>query len=396
VSVSSASARRTRSSPRLGAGDQPLVNVFFAGGGTGGHLYPALAIARAMVSRDPSVKAHFIGAQRGIERDVLPTTEFPFTLVDAHPFYRGRAIWKNVRTVAGGLSAWRDVGALAREFAPSLIVGTGGYASGVALAWSALHRLPIVQHIGDSYPGATARFFARYSAEAYLGYPEAERLLPHRGCVYRDTGNPIEPPPQIRPASAEAKAKFGFPPSAKVLLVFGGSQGARALNQATAAFIEHGLPSSLCVIWATGKANYDLYKNLDRADVRVIPYLAPIANAYAAADVALVRGGMMGTSELCAWGVPMLICPLPSAAHDHQTSNALTLEAAGAAIHLPQSALSAERVCAEVMNLLDHRGRLDGLRDRALARARPRAADDIAEHIFALATSNQRSARAAH
>ena len=371
------------------------MNIFFAGGGTGGHLYPALAIARAIVRRDASVRAHFIGARRGIEREVLPTTEFPHTLVDAHPLYRS-AVWKNFRTLRGAVTAWRDVGRLAAEFEPSLIVGTGGYASGVALGWAAAHRLPIVQHIGDSYPGATARFFARYTAEAYLGYPEAESLLPHGKCIYRNTGNPIDAPPDIHPAPAAAKAKFGFPPSARVLLVFGGSQGARALNVATLAFIERGLPSSLCVIWATGKANYDLYKNLDRADVRVVPYLSPIAHAYAAADIALVRGGMMGTSELCAWGVPMLVCPLPTAAHGHQASNARALESAGAAIHIPQSVLTAERIHAEVTALLADASRLKSLSVHGLARARPHAADEIAGHILTLARRTSRSAHAAH
>jgi UDP-N-acetylglucosamine--N-acetylmuramyl-(pentapeptide) pyrophosphoryl-undecaprenol N-acetylglucosamine transferase len=361
------------------------MNVLFAGGGTGGHLYPGLAIARAMVRRNPSVRPHFVGAKRGIERDVLPASEFPHTLVDAHPLYRSE-VWKNWRTLRGASSSWRAVGRLARDFKPRVVVGTGGYASGIALAWAALHRVPIVQHIGDSHPGATARFFARFSHEAYLGFPEAEAFLPRGRCVYRDTGNPIDPPPDIRPAPAEARAVWGFPASARVLLVFGGSQGARALNMATLGFIERGLPSDLCVIWATGKAHYDLYKSFDRADVRVVPYLNPIANAYAAADLALGRSGMMGTSELCAWGVPMILVPLPSAAHDHQAANAAALAKAGAAIHLPQSELSPERIEAEVSRLLNSPPKLSALGSSALSRARPRAAAEIADHILALAS----------
>lgn len=362
------------------------MNVLFAGGGTGGHLYPALAIARALRRRDGSVKAHFIGALRGIERDVLPTTEFPFTLVNAHPLYRS-AVWRNWLTLTGGVSAWREVGRVAARFAPDVAVGTGGYASGVALAWAAAHRVPIVQHIGDSHPGATARFFSRFTREAYLGFPEAEAFLVRGRCRYVDSGNPIEPPPDIRPDPAAARAKWGFPPSARVLLVFGGSQGARALNVATLGFIERGLPGSMCVIWATGKAQYDLYKGFARPDVRVVPYLAPIADAYAAADVALVRGGMMGTSELCAWGVPMLICPLPTAAHDHQTSNAKVLESAGAAIHVPQPALTPEYLTREIGALLGNPARLAALVSGAKARARPHAADEIAGRILHLAAN---------
>lgn len=359
------------------------MNVLFAGGGTGGHLYPGLAIARALLRRDATVGVHFVGARRGIERDVLPTTGYAHTLVDAHPLYRSGP-WRNWRTVAGAASAWRDVGKLASAFRPDVFVGTGGYASGVALAWAAAHRRLIVQHIGDSHPGATARVFARASTEAYLGFPEAEPFLPHGRCTYVVTGNPIDPPPDIRPAPGEARAKWGFPPSARVLLVFGGSQGARALNVATLGFIERGLPPELCVIWATGKAHYDLYKGFARPDVRVVPYLAPIADAYAATDIALVRGGMMGTSELCAWGVPMIICPLPTAAHDHQAANAMALEQAGAAVHLPQSALSPERIAAEVAALLGTPGRLATLGAGAMARGRPRAADEIAARILAL------------
>jgi UDP-N-acetylglucosamine--N-acetylmuramyl-(pentapeptide) pyrophosphoryl-undecaprenol N-acetylglucosamine transferase len=359
------------------------VNVLFAGGGTGGHLYPGLAIARALVRLDPAVQPHFVGAMRGIERDVLPKSEFPYTLLDLHPIYRP-ALWKNWRTLRGGVSAWRGMGKLGRELNPRLAVGTGGYASGAALAWAWTHGVPIAQHIGDSYPGATARLFTRISKEAYLGFPEAERLLPHRGCVFWNTGNPIDPPPDIRADPAAARAKWGFPTGARVLLVFGGSQGARALNQAVAAWVERGIPDSLCVIWATGSAQHDAFRQYDRADLRVVPYLSPIGDAYAAADVALVRGGMMSTSELCAWGVPMIICPLPTAAMDHQTSNALALEKAGAAVHLPQRDLSADSLDRTVRALLGDPARMAALRARALQRGRPKAAAEIAAHLLGL------------
>jgi UDP-N-acetylglucosamine--N-acetylmuramyl-(pentapeptide) pyrophosphoryl-undecaprenol N-acetylglucosamine transferase len=365
------------------------VNVLFAGGGTGGHLYPGLAIARALVRLDPSVQPHFVGARRGVERDVLPATEFSHTLLDLHPVYRPE-IWRNWRTVRGAFSAWSGMARLGRELNPALVVGTGGYASGAALAWAWARHVHVVQHIGDSHPGATARLFTRISSEVYLGFPEAERWLPHTGCVFRVTGNPIEPPPDIRSNPVAARAKWGFPEGARVLLVFGGSQGARALNQAVAAWAERGLPESLCVIWATGPGQYDAFRHLDRTDLRVVPYLEPIADAYAAADLAFVRGGMMGTSELCAWGVPMIICPLPTAAMDHQTSNAMALEMAGAAVHLPQRELSADRLDSTVRELLSDQARLRSLREHAMARARPNAAREIAGYILALMSGEAR------
>lgn len=356
------------------------MRVIFTGGGTGGHLYPGLAIARALVRARPEVEPFFVGAQRGIERDVLPGTEFPHLLLDLHPLYRPQ-VWKNWRTLRGALRGWSTLGALARERRPALVVGTGGYAAGLTMFWASRQGIPVVQHIGDAVPGITARWAARLSREAYLGYPEAEQYLPRGKCVYRDSGNPIEPPPDIRPEPAAARARWGFPAHATVLLVFGGSQGARALNQAMAAWIDRGLPRGLCVLWATGRAQHDGFKQLDRADVRVVPYLAPIADAYAASDLALVRGGMMGTSELSAWGVPMVIVPLPSAANDHQTANAMVLERAGAAVHLPQSVLTAERLDKEVSALLDHPSRREAMAAAARARGRPHAAAEIAAHI---------------
>lgn len=358
------------------------VHVWFSGGGTGGHLYPGIAIARALVRLRPAVQPFFVGAMRGIERDVLPTTEFPHLLLDLHPLYRPQ-VWKNWRTLRGAFAGWSQLNALARTRRPTLVVGTGGYAAGLALVWAAQRGVPAVQHIGDAIPGITARWAARFTRESYLGFPEAARYLPQGRGRYHDTGNPIEPPPDIRPAAAEARARWGFPAAARVLLVFGGSQGARALNQAVAAWVEQGIPDGLCILWATGRAQYDSYSQFDRPDVRVLPYLSPIAEAYAAADLALVRGGMMGTSELAAWGVPMVIVPLPSAANDHQSANARVLAAAGAALHLPQSELSSERLRREVGALLDDPARLAAMSMAAKARGRPQAAAEIARHIAA-------------
>ncbi len=368
-----------RSAPVPGA----PIPVWFAGGGTGGHLYPGLAIARALVRVNPSVRPHFVGARRGIERDVLPTTEFPHTLLDLHPLYRPR-VWQNWKTARGALGAWSQLGALYRQSPARLVVGTGGYASGLTLFWAWRHGVRVVQQMGDAYPGVTARLSARFTAQAYLGFPEAAATLPQGRCEYIDTGNPIESPPDIHPDGRMARARWGFPASARVLLVFGGSQGARALNQAVAAWVEQGIPDELCVIWATGKGQFDAFRHFDRPDVRVVPYLAPIADAYAATDLALVRAGMMGTSELAAWGIPMLLVPLPTAAADHQTKNAEVIAQSGAALHLPQRDLTTARLDGAVRALLEDGARLQQMAAAARARGRPHAARDIAERINGL------------
>ena len=360
--------------------------VFFAGGGTGGHLYPGLAIARALKQLRPDVEPFFIGAQRGIERDILPTTEFPHVLLDLHPLYRAQ-IWNNWKTVRGAAGAWRQLSRIAASKAPAAVVGTGGYASGLALAYAAAHRLPYVLQEQNSYPGLTMRFFARWAREVYLGYPEAARYLSRgRHTALVDSGNPIEPPPRDRPERAAARRVWGLPvDGGKVLLVFGGSQGARAINSAVAEWLRSGKrPRDLYVIWATGRGTYAEFASLAADGVVVRPYIAPMRDAYAATDIAVARAGAMGTAELAAWGIPAILVPLPTAAADHQSVNARTLAAAGAAIHIPQPEFTSPRLDETLRDLLGKPAELARLAQGAAARARPNAAVEIAKRIAAM------------
>ena len=360
--------------------------VIVTGGGTGGHLYPGLAIARALVRAEPRVRPFFVGARRGIEREVLPTTEFPHLLLDLHPVYRQRP-WENWRTLAGGVRAWQALGALFAERRPRAVIGTGGYAAGAALGYAVARGVPAMLQEADSFPGLTTRLFARRAADVFVGFPEAEaRLAPGAHTRVHAFGNPIEPPPVARPPRGEARARWGFGDDVRlVLLAFGGSQGARALNDALDAWVAEGVPPGLGVIWATGRGQHAPYAARDGAAggrVRVVPYLAPIADAYAAADVALTRAGAMSIAELCAWGLPSILVPLPTAAADHQAHNARTLASAGAAVHLPQAELTAASLAAAVGALAGDPARLAALAAAAAARGRPDAAARIAEQIL--------------
>jgi UDP-N-acetylglucosamine--N-acetylmuramyl-(pentapeptide) pyrophosphoryl-undecaprenol N-acetylglucosamine transferase len=362
-----------------------MTRIVFAGGGTGGHLYPGIAVARALVRARPSIEPFFVGAQRGIEREVLPGTGFPHVLLDLHPLYR-TAVWNNWKTAAGAFSAWRRIGELVRQDRPALIVGTGGYAAGIMLAYGVVHRIPIVQQAGDSAPGITARAFSRWSREIYLNFPEAAAALTahHSGSLI-DTGAPIEPPPSPMPDRRSARERWNLPAGGgHVMLIYGGSQGSLAINRVVAEWIDRGLPPGLFLIWGTGRATYDQFKQCEGPSVRVRDYLSPIADAYAAADFALARAGAMTTAELFAWRIPPILVPLPTAAADHQTTNAVTLERAGAAIHIPQVQLTVERLDGTVRRLLENPAELQRLTEGAATRARARAADDIARRILAL------------
>jgi UDP-N-acetylglucosamine--N-acetylmuramyl-(pentapeptide) pyrophosphoryl-undecaprenol N-acetylglucosamine transferase len=361
------------------------MRVIFAGGGTGGHLYPGLAIARALRSADPRIEPFFIGARRGIERDVLPQAGFAFDLLDLHPLYRSRP-WENWKTLRGAFSAWRMIGGEVRSEPPACVVGTGGYASGLALAYAASHRIPFVLQEQNTFPGITARFFSRFATQVHLGFPEARRQIkPSAKTEVYDTGNPIEPPPANAFEKAPAREKWGFPANGgKVLLVYGGSQGSQAMNDVVAAWIDRGLRPDLKIIWATGKANYDLLARYESARVKVRAYIAPISEAYRAADFAISRAGAMATAELCAWGIPSIVVPLPTAAADHQTENAKALAAAGASLMIRQADLTVDSLSSTVSELLSNPEKLSEMRQKALDRARPTAAADIAQHILEL------------
>jgi UDP-N-acetylglucosamine--N-acetylmuramyl-(pentapeptide) pyrophosphoryl-undecaprenol N-acetylglucosamine transferase len=365
-----------------------MTRIVFAGGGTGGHLYPGIAIARALVREDAGIQPFFVGARRGIERTVLPATEFPHLLLDLHPLYRSQ-IWKNAQTAAGALGAWRHIGQMVKEERPAVIVGTGGYAAGMMLAYGVAHRIPIVQQAGDSLPGLTARAFSRWTREFYLNFPEAARVLKahHEGSLI-DTGAPIEPPPSPRPDKGAARVRWNFPAAGgDVLLIYGGSQGSLAINRVVAEWIDRGLPKDLYLIWATGRNTYDQFKHCESDTVRVRDYLSPIGDAYAASDLALARAGAMTTAELFAWEIPGILVPLPTAAADHQTTNAVTLERAGAAIHIPQAHLTVDRLDATIRELLEKPERLRALSAGAAKRARPNAAHEIAQRILHLLSS---------
>ena len=369
------------------------MRIIFAGGGTGGHLYPGLAIARALMKADPKVEPFFIGAQRGVERDVLPQVGIPFELLDLHPLYRTKP-WENWKTLKGALTAWKRIGAEVHSEPPECVVGTGGYAAGLALAYATVHHIPFVLQEQNTYPGITARFFSRFAAQVHLGFPEGRKYLkPSRRTQVFDSGNPIEPPPADAFEKGPARQRWGFPGAGgKVLLVYGGSQGSQAMNDVVSAWIDRGLPSDLYVIWATGKANYEKFAHQASDRVKVRAYIAPIAEAYRAADFALSRGGAMATAELCAWGIPVIVVPLPTAAADHQTANAKALVSSGAAEMILQSQLSVDTLSNSVQRLVSDSARLQTMKQKALERARPTAAADIARHILSLVSLKQNRA----
>jgi UDP-N-acetylglucosamine--N-acetylmuramyl-(pentapeptide) pyrophosphoryl-undecaprenol N-acetylglucosamine transferase len=357
--------------------------ILIAGGGTGGHLMPALAIADTL-RRTTDVEPVLIGAVRGVEARLLPTRDFRYHLLPSEPIYR-RTWWRNLRwpLIAGRLL--REVSRVFAAERPLAVLGTGGYASAPVVWWAARRGIPTAIQEQNAYPGLASRLLSRRVRHVYLGLPEARRLLrfgPHTKVV--DTGNPIVPPDPARRAGA--LAQFELSGRRPVVLVTGGSQGALAINRAVAEWLDAGGPSDADLIWVTGRGTYGEFNRYHRAPaVRVVDFLDPMADGYAVADVVVSRAGMITVAELCAWGLPSVLVPLPTAAADHQTHNARVLAEAGATTLLAQSALTGGTLADRVDRLLRDEPFRRAMASRALGRGRPQAAADIVSNLLTLA-----------
>ncbi len=325
----------------------------------------------------------FLGAQRGIERTVLPTTTWPHELLDLHPLYRS-APWKNWRTARGLATAFSRIGQLMRVAPPVAVLGTGGYAAGALLAYARSKGIPYFLQEQNAVAGLTVRLFSGKARACFLGFPEAVHTLPaaarSRALV---TGNPITPPPSPLPDRAQARRRWGFDAAVQhVLLVFGGSQGSRAVNDAVATWLPAQLPEGWGTIWITGRSEFDRLQHHASSRVKVVAYQQPMADAYAATDLAVARAGAMSTAELCAWGIPMVLIPLPTAAADHQTQNASALAAADAARLILQSSLASGALGTALSALCAEPAQLLQMGRSAQRRARTDAAQVIASHIL--------------
>jgi len=358
--------------------ETPRPVVVFAGGGTGGHLYPALALAQAFVEARPDVRPFFVGASRGVEARILPARGVEHALLPVEGFPRGaglaglRAVPALVRSLGGVLE-------LLRSLRPEMVVVTGGYAGGPAGIGAGILGIPLALQEQNAVPGVTTRLLSLWARQVHLAFPEAADRLPRfaRARV-RVTGNPVRPAPALE--LAEARAAFGLPAAGTVVLAAGGSQGSAALNRVLVGAVQGveqgGLkrPPELLLLWSTGPTHHEgVIRALEAAGsprwVRALPYIDDMPAALTAANLAVSRAGAMATAELLNHGLPAVLVPLPTAAADHQTRNARALASAGAAVVVEEAGLTGEALWRRVLELAQD----SALRERMAAAARARA-----------------------
>ena len=366
------------------------MKVVLSGGGTGGHIYPALTIGEELCRLRPGTELLYIGTASGLEADLVPKAGIPFTTVASRGLNRKNllASMQAAATALGGV--WQSI-RLLRQFQPQVVVGTGGYVCGPVLLAAFLLGIPTLIQEQNAIAGITNRLLSHVVDGVALGYAEASSRFSSR-CCQVVTGNPVRRE-VLTAQREESLQKLGLSRSCKTLLVAGGSRGARSINQAMLE-VHAALAAreDVQVLHITGKNEYNNVvdelrrRGLDEAPrLFVRPYLHEMPAALAAADLAVFRAGALGIAELTVRGIPAILVPYPYAAENHQEWNARVLANAGAAKVLGDAQLEQGLLRENVLTLLDDSQQLAAMAEASRALGRPQAARDIAEWAVKLA-----------
>ncbi len=363
--------------------DVPSVRIIFAGGGTGGHLFPALAIAEEIRAVAPSADILFVGTKKRIEADVVPKHGFRFATISISGFRR-RLRPDTFLYPFKVILALMQARAILKKMNPHVVVGTGGYVSGPVLFMASLHGIPTLIQEQNSYPGVTTRLLGKMVSEVHLTFEESRSYLSRKDNLVV-TGNPTRRSLEgVSPA--EAAAYFGFSGSAKTILVVGGSLGAHSLNIAFVAHAAEILDLGYRIIWQTGPADLEMVRSRIAAGpgkLWIQPFIERMEYAYAASDLVICRAGATTLAELAVAGKPSILVPYPHATANHQMANARSVQAHGAAEVIEDGRLTEQLL--PVLRSVMESGRLAAMAAASKVLARPEAASVIARRVLQLA-----------
>jgi UDP-N-acetylglucosamine--N-acetylmuramyl-(pentapeptide) pyrophosphoryl-undecaprenol N-acetylglucosamine transferase len=363
--------------------------LFFAGGGTGGHLFPAIAIADAVRRVTPDAEILFIGTKGKIESQVVPSRGYRFVPIWISGFSRSLSFSTILFPVRVAVSVLQSVALMMKE-KPGVVVGTGGYVCGPPVMAASLLGIPTLIQEQNSYPGATTRLLAKRVNEVHITFENTRRFLRRKDNVHL-TGNPVRALVGTI-ARAGGAASLGLDPERTTLLVVGGSQGAVSINTAMLAIVPPLLAQGVQVIWLTGEREFArVQKQLGTPPVRggllLRPFLADMEQALAAADLVVCRSGASTLAELMCAGLPSILVPYPHAAADHQTENARAMVEAGAALVCADGDIGT-RLETMIHELLGNATRRAAMGTAAKAMGKPGAAQTLANAALTLARSH--------
>ncbi len=365
------------------------MRVLISGGGTGGHIFPALSIAGAIRRREPDAEILFVGAEGRMEMERVPAAGYEIVGLPVSGFDR-RRLWRNFRVLWRLWRSMRKARKLVRDFKPDIAVGVGGYASGPTLKAAQKAGVATLLQEQNSYPGVTNKMLAGGAGSICVAYPGLERFFPAEKIVM--TGNPVRANLlECTLTKAEAKKALGFDPEKPLLLVVGGSLGARTINQAV---IDNALDGSVArggyqLLWQTGKSDGErcaaIAAERKAEGVKATMFISEMDTAYRAADLVVARAGAGTISELELLGLPTILVPSPNVAEDHQRKNAEALSSRGAAVLVPDKDASTQ-LWPEVERLMADPAAREELSANILKLAEKQSAERIVDEIYRLAS----------
>lgn len=364
------------------------LRVIISGGGTGGHIFPAVSIANAIRALRPDAKILFVGALGRMEMQRVPAAGYEIKGLPICGFDR-RNLLRNIKVLYKIIKSQRMAKQIIRDFKPMVAVGVGGYASGPTLNQAAAMGIPCLIQEQNSYAGVTNKLLARKAKRICVAYDDMERFFPAEKII--KTGNPVRQTLlDNKITKEEARKAMGLDPSRKTILLVGGSLGARTVNESVMAHLDTIRNSDIQFIWQTGKYYSDeIARRLSQEEacpnLTVTDFISDMAVAYTAADLVVSRAGASSISEFCLIGKPVILVPSPNVAEDHQTKNAMALVNRQAAICI-KDAEATDKLIETAITTVNNPDTLASLSENILKLALPNSADIIAKEVIKLAT----------
>ncbi len=360
--------------------------VILSGGGTGGHIYPAIAIAREIQKRYPDTEFLFVGANDRMEMEKVPQAGFKIEGLWISGIQRSLSL-ENLKFPFKLLSSLRKSNQILKRFQPDVVIGTGGFASGPLLKKATSKKIPALIQEQNSYAGITNKLLSKSVQKICVAYDKMHRFFPEDKII--KTGNPVRNDLlTIASKREEAFTKYGLSSDKKTVLIIGGSLGARAINELVSTALDFFAKHNVQLLWQTGKFYYEQYKHLASESVQVMAYIDQMDLAYAAADIIISRAGAGSVSELCIVGKATVFIPSPNVAEDHQTKNALAITAENAAVLIRQNELD-QKFETELESLIQDTARRDALGASIKALALPDATKHIVDEVEKLLPSRE-------
>ena len=359
------------------------IRVLISGGGTGGHIFPALSIANGIKERCPEAEILFVGAENRMELEKVPAAGYKIIGLPVSGFDR-RNLLRNFKVVYRLLKSMRLANKILRDFRPDIAVGVGGYASGPMLKAAQKKGIPTLIQEQNSYAGVTNKLLAQKAQAICVAYEGLERFFPADKIVL--TGNPVRQAIlNCKLTPQEARRKFGLDPEKRTVLVVGGSLGARTVNECIAGGMDRIMASDVQLIWQTGKlydgAARELMAAKKPGNVVQMAFVTNMDEAYRAVDLVVSRAGASSISELQLLGKASLLVPSPNVAEDHQTKNAMALVERGAAV-MVRDAEAGEKLVDEMLSLVADDKRLAGLSENISKMALRNSVEVITDKVF--------------